>query len=359
MRKRKPSARPRGRHHEILRQWHILRTLYESRHGKTLRPLAEQGETSERTMRRDLGVLTDAGFHVVSEKVDGETRWKLDRAAFKELIRGGFTLPELCALYFSRTLIESLAGTPFHADLARAFDRIEETLPPRLWTYLEQLPAILVSKPEPPKKHGDRTAAVISRLTQAMLEHRTIEMRYHSFSSRSVKTYRAEPHRMAYGQGGLYLHAFVPIYGELRTFAVERIQEVSVLEEHFTPHRLTEEPFADSLGVYTGRPEPVELEFTRKMAPYVAERAWHRSQQLAPQPDGSVRVKLLVTVDWALRNWVLSFGGDARVIAPKRLAEEILEALEEARAQYAPKLAFELEAVPRASGDQRRLFRAR
>jgi proteasome accessory factor B len=355
----KRSARPRGRHHEILRQWHILRTLYESRHGRTLRELAEQGETTERTVRRDLAVLADAGFHVSARRTDGGTRWTLDRTGFKDLIRGGFTLPELCALYFSRTLLASLAGTPFHADLARAFDRIEETLPPRMWTYLEQLPAMLAAKPEPPKKRGDRTAAVISRLTQAMLEHRVIDMRYHSFSSGRVKEYRAEPHRMAYGQGGLYLHAFVPIYRELRTFAVERIQEVSVLEERFEPHPLTGEPFADSLGVYTGQPEPVELEFTARMAPYVAERAWHRSQQLAAQPDGSVRLRLTVTVDWALRNWVLSFGGDVRVIAPVRLAADVLEALEEARVQYAPRLAFEPESLPRVSGEQRRLFRAK
>ena len=36
--------------------------------------------------------------------------------AFKGLA-AGLTLSELCALYFSRTLLESLAGTPFRDEL--------------------------------------------------------------------------------------------------------------------------------------------------------------------------------------------------------------------------------------------------
>jgi len=61
-------------------------------------------------------------------------------------------------------------------------------------------------------------------LVRATLEHRTLEMTYHSFSSRQVKRYRVEPYRLTFGNGGPYLYAYVPAYGQMRTFAVQRIR---------------------------------------------------------------------------------------------------------------------------------------
>ena len=67
-------------------------------------------------------------------------------------------------------------------------------------------------------------------------------------------------------------------------------------------------------------------------------------------------------MDWALRNWILSFGGDVRVVEPRPLAEQILDQLEEARRQYAPQLDFDVPDAPAsapASPAQRRLLRVK
>jgi len=46
-------------------------------------------------------------------------------------------------------------------------------------------------------------------------------------------------------------------------------------------------------------------------------------------------MSLDVCVDRALQSWILSFGPFARVISPERLAREIADQFEEARARYA------------------------
>jgi predicted DNA-binding transcriptional regulator YafY len=79
------------------------------------------------------------------------------------------------------------------------------------------------------------------------------------------------------------------------------------------------------------------------VAGYVRERTWHRSQRLENLPDEGVRITLNVCSDYALRAWVLSFGPFAKVESPSRLAEQILEQLDEAREAYAPRFDF---AVP-------------
>jgi predicted DNA-binding transcriptional regulator YafY len=355
-------SHPRGRHHEITRQWEIIRTLEHATYGKSIRALAEQAGVTQRTVRRDLEVLEAAGFALEQKIIAGEKRWRLDRRSFSGLLERGLSVSELCALYLSRAFVESFAGAPFREDLRSAFDKIEDALPRKLWRYVERLPSALAAKTEPAKIRGDNVPGYLTRLTDAVLEHKRVHMRYESFSSRAVKEYTVDPHRLLYGQGGIYLHAYVPIYGDMRTFAVERIRHLEVRRETFEPHgELEADVFPHSMGVYSGRPERVELEFTPELAPYILERQWHRTQVVERRPDNSVRLQLHVSVDWALRHWILSFGGGVRVIEPRRLAEQVLVEIEEARRQYAPRFDFDEPESPPApvSPAQRRLLRVK
>src|SRR6185369_11374030 len=149
------------------------------------------------------------------------------------------------------------------------------------------------------------------------------------------KEYLVHPYRLAYAQGALYLLAYVPEYHEVRTFAVERIQDLSLREETFTPiEELPEDAFPHSLGVHSGPPERVDIEFQPAVADYVKARTWHPSQKLRDVENGGVAVTLDVCLDRALQSWILSFGPFARVLSPAALAKEIASQFEEARAQY-------------------------
>jgi predicted DNA-binding transcriptional regulator YafY len=138
----------------------------------------------------------------------------------------------------------------------------------------------------------------------------------------------------------VYLTAWVPEYGELRTFAAERIQTLAVLDEHFRPRPLPAEPFADSIGVNTGRAEPVSIEFERTAADYIREREWHPSQRVEEGPDGSILLRMHVCIDRPLVRWILGFGPSARVIAPEVLAQTVREQLDAARDRYAARPRF-------------------
>jgi len=108
---------------------------------------------------------------------------------------------------------------------------------------------------------------------------------------------------------------------------------------------LTGEPFKNSLGPFSGEPERVSIEFAASVAPYVEECQWHPSQEITPLPNGSIVLTMNVCVDPALRTWILGFGHQVRVLRPSSLARTILEELEEAREQYAPRMQFELPSV--------------
>jgi hypothetical protein len=165
---------------------------------------------------------------------------------------------------------------------------------------------------------------MVARLVEATLNHRKAAIRYHSFSSRRTKDYEIEPYRLAYGQGGLYLFAYVPEYGQMRTFAIERIKTLSLSEERFDPGREISGVFDHSIGIHQGEPQRIEIEFASSVAPYIQERLWHPSQKMASASDGSVLLTLNVCADWALESWILSFGPSARVLHPLALAKRIL-----------------------------------
>lgn len=325
------------RHSEIVRQWRLLLALEGKSRGLTLSEAQIEAAdgVSERTIRRDFDALTQAGFPIETSKRDGKTVFVLNRDVFKGVAAAGFSLSELCALYLSRTVLTAVAGGPFRDSLRSAFEKLYDALPPSMWKFIESLPDALGAKEHASRPRGAGSARAIDLLMQAILGRRRVRMRYHSFSSQQIKDYVIEPYRLAYAQGGLYLQAFVPEYREMRTFAVQRIEQAIGLEETFNPVESSPpDVFPDSLGAFSGTPETVVIEFTAEEAPYVREREFHASQRIEELPGGRIRLTLEVVTDWELQAWVMGFGPAARVIQPETFAARILESLEETRATY-------------------------
>lgn len=339
------------RNTELVRQWEILRSIDRAPMGVSVRRLAAERKVHQRTIRRDLEALERAGFPIYTDRGNGTALYRFNTKPFKRLEQVGLGLSEVCALYMSRTMLEALVSLPLRDELARAMAKIEGTLPEGVRRFLDALPALLQAKAEPRKRRDEkRLREIMPRLIDTALDKKRVTMTYHSFSSRRVKEYVVEPYRLTYAQGGIYLTAFVPEYGQMRTFAVERIRSYAETGERFAPtkHGLTDKPFVHSIGVHTGDPVRVQVEFDSSVSAYVAEREWHGSQRIEERPDGSLLMTLDVCVDPALRAWILSFGPLARVVAPRSLAEEILEELEEAREKYAPRMDFDVgAAIPR------------
>jgi predicted DNA-binding transcriptional regulator YafY len=324
-----------ARNAEVVRQWEILRSIDCARHGIAIAKLAAEHRVHQRTIRRDIDALGRAGFPLLDQKVNGTSMWKLDSRPFRRLEQLGLSLTETCALYFSRSLLCALAGTPLLDEAERAFAKIERALPSGSRKFLNALPRVLKAKASGRKKQdARRLREILSRVLDATLLHRRATMRYSSASSRHTKDYIVEAQRIAYADGGLYVLAWVPEYAEMRTFAAERIHTFGLRDEVFAPRPLPTEPFANSLGVNSGTPETIVIEFEPEAAAYVREREWHTSQVIDERGDGGIVLTMEVCNDRPLRAWVLGFGGSAQVISPDSLAHDIFEAANDLRRRY-------------------------
>jgi proteasome accessory factor B len=323
------------RNAEVIRQWKVLKTIEAGRFTSTARLAATHGVT-ERTIRRDIEALQEAGFPLYDDRANGKKVWRLVEGYRQKLVQG-FSLSELAALYFSKNMLSFLGGSPFARDLESSFDKIREALPAKSLPFLSRIQDLFSARPDPWKDYSKKQD-VIAALIDATLHQRQARIAYYSASSRRAKSYEVDPYRLVYYRGGLYLYARAHEYGEVRTFAVERVQKVEVLDQGFEmPADFSPAEYARSaFGIFGGKAETVELVFAEAIASYVRERNWHESQTLADEPDGRVRLTMEVAPSFDLKAWVKGFLSQVEVVRPAALRDEIAREIEAARAAFPP-----------------------
>jgi predicted DNA-binding transcriptional regulator YafY len=321
------------RNAEVIRQWKILKRIEKSRY-VTAQDLAEEHDVALRTIRRDIEALQEAGFPLYDDKESGRKVWRL-LEGYSQKAQASFTMSEMAALYFGRHLMTILSGAPFAADLDSAFVKIRAALPEKSTRYLARISDLFGARPFPSKDYSAKKG-VIAALVDATLHERRVEMSYYSASSKRAKSYEVDPYRVVYHQGGLYLYGRVEEYGEVRTFAVERIERIALTETTFEAPALgeIEAHTSSAFGIAGGKAHEVTVRFDAELAESIKDRTWHHSQRIVDRPDGSFDLSLNVALSRELKAWIRSFVPRVVVIKPPSLKDDIERDLKEALTRW-------------------------
>ncbi|HVP31317.1 MAG TPA: WYL domain-containing protein [Myxococcota bacterium] len=318
---------------QLARQWRLIQRLARSRAGVGLEDLASDLECTRRTVYRDLDALQFAGFPVTSERRDGRVFYRF--VAGFQLDDVPFTPDEVLALAFSEDLLRTLEGTVFHDSVRSALAKIRAALSPELAEFLSRLGESFRVLPGPHKSYASQRDT-IQKLNEAVLARRTVEMRYRTGSTGAVSTRSLDPYRVWYRGGALYVVGHDHKSGEIRTFAVDRIERLRETDGRFAvPASFDFDAYLGaSFGVIAEPASKVRIRFERRWAGYVAERTWHPSQRVRPLPGGALELEMEVGGTAELRSWVLSFGSGALVLEPETLRDEVVRELRAAVARY-------------------------
>lgn len=326
------------RNDQAVRQLVILHKLEASRQGLTLEQLTralDPGSTRHsRTLRRDLAAIEAIGWPLVTERVDGQVRWKL-LEGFRHVPALRLSPTELMALTVSRRLIAPLEGTELHTSLQSAMGKASAALTPQGLELAQQLEGAFSVGLGPHKRYRHHRE-VVERITQAIGHKMRIQMRYDSASRGRMTRREVDPYRLWYASGGLYLVGYCHLRNEPRMFAVERIKSVTPTDLPYQiPLHFDFDAFIeDSLTVMRGPRMTVELEFDKPTTAWVKDRILHPSQQLKRLSKGRMQMTLAVADSREVVGWVLSFGSGVKVVGPdslrtavKQEARKVLEAL--------------------------------
>jgi predicted DNA-binding transcriptional regulator YafY len=161
-------------------------------------------------------------------------------------------------------------------------------------------------------------------------------MRYRTGRTGRERARDLDPYRVWYRAGALYVVGHDHHSGEVRTFAVGRIQSIDPTARRFrVPESFDFDAYVGSaFGVIPEPPVPVRIRFDRSWAHWVAERTWHPTQKLERRRDGGLELSMEVGGAAEVRSWVLSFGAGAEVLEPKSLRDDVRRELAKAAARY-------------------------
>jgi predicted DNA-binding transcriptional regulator YafY len=180
-------------------------------------------------------------------------------------------------------------------------------------------------------------APLLDDAIEAVLHHRAILIEYTRFGG-GVERLAIEPLSIAVHDHQLYV---VGRNGEgrLHPYRFARVASVDVLDRTFVyPGRAEYDPervFRDSFGVFLDRPvAKIVLRLHPRWATYARTHRWHDSQVVSVRQD-HVRVELRVGVCPELEAWILGFGEQAEVVAPKELRSRTASRLAAAVRVYA------------------------
>jgi predicted DNA-binding transcriptional regulator YafY len=310
---------PRG--DQLSRQWTLVRLL-TGKLGRSLAQLRAELGVTKRTVQRDIENLERSGFPIVSESRDGTIFWRFIEG-FSAESPVALTLTELMALYYSRGLLRPLQGTEIHDSIASAMQKIGATLPAeslRLMRELEGAVAVSTSG----WKDYSRSREIMDKLTKAVLHRYTARIEHTAVGYKEPVSREVDPYKLWYVSNGLYLVAYDHRSEDLRVFALERINSVSLTNRRFDSSGFDFEKFAQSAFVMIGgEAQEVEIRFSKQQAPYVRERTWHPSQSIETKPNGSIILRLRVADLGEVKRWLIGFGADALVLRPAALRHEI------------------------------------
>jgi proteasome accessory factor B len=282
--------------------------------GLTSAELADRMGISQRQAQRDIAVLeSEEGVPFIKDA----RRYSVMPGYWLPPVN--FSVSEAMAMVIGARLMWRYAdrANPF---AQTAYEKLAAVMPEAM-----REPVLDVAGALTQKADDGAWIKVFAALTQAWAERRKVRITYsmnHPFE-RVVWPLFIEPTLSAHS---CYLIAHDEKARAPRSYRLERISEVEVLEERFTrPPGFSLGKLLDGAwGIWTSdRPVELVLRFKPVVARRVKETTWHASQQLADLPDGGVEMRLTVTAPIEARAWILGWGSACEVVAPETVRNEL------------------------------------
>ncbi len=282
--------------------------------------LAEELDVSVRTVHRYVDMLNEMGIPVYSERGPYGGFSLVRGYKMPPLI---FTPEEATAICLGTGLVEEVWGE-LYKDAARgAMAKLDSVLPDEQREEVAWARRTLVATG---MHRADQAplAPTLEDLRRAARDRRCVRMRYQSLNRPHPLERVVDPYALVHRWGWWYAIANCHLRQALRTFRVDRIRELTVLDETFevAPDFDVKEYLAED-----GWPQPalhVRMRFSPEAAPEALDDRgiW---DEIEEEPDGSVIVTFgASSLEWATRV-VLWRGPQVEVLEPEELRRWVAE----------------------------------
>lgn len=230
---------------------------------------------------------------------------------------------ELFALVVAEKALQQYRGTSFEKPLLSAIKKMEQALPDTISLNLADVGQTI----------SFRTSVepivdlkIFDALARAVAQRQQLELDYRKPGAGKSEARIVDPYHLANVNAEWFLFAFDHARKGIRKFAPARILSMKPTGQTFerSPQFSLEKELQDSFGVHSGEGQyDVTIRFNARAADYIREKKWHDSQKLRELPNGDLELDLKLSGLVEIERWVLSWGGDARVVRPVELEEAV------------------------------------
>jgi predicted DNA-binding transcriptional regulator YafY len=331
---------------QVARALRVLDGLRGFKHGRWVSELAAEVSASERTVRRDITELQDAGFDIELSKRENRTIARL--TSERNYTSVSITKRERFTLLAVRSVFDVLRGTPLHDDVVSVLAKLEQRLNTSKRSEVAALRDRFAYVPDGGTKAYDDKQDIIDAIQTGILSRKLVRYTYKDSRGRTKRGLLA-PFALLLYRHGLYAVGSsgreptidtTDWRSTLAVFAVERFTAADHIRASTfaVPSDFKiDDVLHGAFGVHVGDPaaaKRVEVEFGPDKAALVEGRLWHQTQRLERMPAGGVRLSFTVVDLRPVVSWILEWGPHARVLAPPELVVDVRNELSEALRHY-------------------------
>jgi predicted DNA-binding transcriptional regulator YafY len=271
--------------------------------------LADQFETSIRTVYRDIAALAEAGVPILGEAGVGYS-----------IVRGyhlppvHFTTEEATALVTAGKLMNRFADRSLISPMTSALEKIRAVLPPERQDHVARLESRISFM----DVSSSRQTANLFLIQRALANRTALRMSYRGSGAANPLSRVIEPLGLTYYGDRWHLIAWCRTRKDYRDFRTDRIEAIASLAEQFPPHEnfsITEflQHWDESPIRVKGciQADAITAERIRKEAPFKILNEERQAENVTFWIEGGVW-------DWYV-GWFLSFGTKVTVMEPEEL----------------------------------------
>lgn len=271
----------------------------------TAAELAERFEVSVRTIQRDVDRLCQAGIPLRTTAGRGGGISIMEGFAMDRTV---LTSQDLAAILAGLRSLDSVSGTGYYRQLIERMPRSCEAAG-------DDCVVIDLAS-----WYGPALAPRLELLKTACVARKIAAFRYCAPGGESKRV--TEPCRLLFRWSSWYLWAWCREKQAFRLFKLNRMADLTVLEETFPPRSVPDPP-----PVYLTFPEDVEavVRFDATVRwRVVDEYGW---ESFSEEPDGSLLFRRKFPGMDELLRWTLTFGEHAELLEPAPLREDMRQML--------------------------------
>jgi predicted DNA-binding transcriptional regulator YafY len=284
-------------------------------------------EVSESTLKRDLLMLRDR-MNTPVVWVSEQQGWQLDRQATSpqaqyELPGLWFSAEEIHALLTMQHLLSNLdagglLGPHIEPLMRRLHDLLGSGAPPAS----EVARRIKVNTVGARKIHLPHFQAVGS----ALLLRQRIVIQYQARGRGASNEREVSPQRLIHYRDNWYLDAWCHLRGALRSFSVDAIERVRLLDRKAqdVPDAELDAALGAGYGIFAGQQvQWATLRFSAQRARWVAAESWHPDQRGRWDSEGRWLLDLPYTDPRELVMDILRHVPEVEVVGPESLRQQV------------------------------------